>query len=447
METELKYLNDINTICNQIIQGYDVYHNACVVVNYYNKYGYTEHFRELIGEESLVDKAKEAISKFISWLKEKINQLIAAVKKFFGAIRHKVCKVLGIKETPKTSNSDFVKKSMSDLFLLMSQARDGVILIPYKYMDEVAEVFTDAHVFMRTRCKSTPFDAFKRKLDSYVDKAHQLCEKQKGVVGYRRGDVRDLARSIASDLGHIALLSDTLVFALEEFKLTISDDMTKEEFKEAILGISKQANDIFRDDIMDVGIQDGVKQVILIVTTISRASTELCSIGVSYLLDIDRLFNRDIPVEVTVKIPSHILKKMEHLFGGSVTVRNVIITNRRPMTWGLSDDTAEERPPYGWCYAKNNMSGSVDIYVNYRLYSNMWGPSGNATKDQIDSFMGTIVHECYHLFLAQWDKAPNNQKKEEDLVEKIEQKYYREYLNEEDRRWVRDVIKQIKSEL
>ena len=69
METELKYLNDINTVCNQIIQGYDVYHNACVVVNYYNKYGYTEHFRELIGTE---ENCCVAQSEVIMWDKIKL---------------------------------------------------------------------------------------------------------------------------------------------------------------------------------------------------------------------------------------------------------------------------------------------------------------------------------------------------------------------------------------
>ena len=34
--------------CRNILQWTN---NACVVVNYYNKYGYTEHFRELIGTE------------------------------------------------------------------------------------------------------------------------------------------------------------------------------------------------------------------------------------------------------------------------------------------------------------------------------------------------------------------------------------------------------------
>lgn len=51
MNDELNYLHDIKDICDQLTQGCEAYHNACVVVNYYNKYGYTEHFRELIGTE------------------------------------------------------------------------------------------------------------------------------------------------------------------------------------------------------------------------------------------------------------------------------------------------------------------------------------------------------------------------------------------------------------
>ena len=443
MNDELNYLHDIKDICDQLTQGCEAYHNAYVVVNYYNKYGYTEHFRELIGEESLVDQAKEVISKFISWLKTQFEKLINAIRQCFTAIRRRVCKLLGIKESPKTNNADFVKKSIGNLFLLMSQASDGIVPLPYKDIEHTSDIFREACLYLYHKGKTIPFDKFKQRVERYVEEIRELCIQQKGTVGYYRGAVREVARSIATSLGHTALLADTLVIALKEFNMTVSDDMTKDEFREAISDILRQASDVFdADSILSDGIQNGTKRIVTILTTVSKAATEICSIGVTYILEIDRFFNRDIPVEVTTKVPTRLLKKMEDLFGGSVNVRNIIITNRRPQTWGLSDDTYDNQPPYGWCYTRNNMSGSVDLYINYRLHSDI----PESTK-QIDSFICTIVHECYHLFLAQHGKSPGDNKKEEDMVTPVEEKYYDTYLDDEDRRWVKDLMRQIKSKL
>ena len=70
---------ELQAISEDIVSGCKTYHHARVVVRYYNRYGYTEHFRELIGEEHLVDQAKEVIRKFIRWIKQKLSELIDKV--------------------------------------------------------------------------------------------------------------------------------------------------------------------------------------------------------------------------------------------------------------------------------------------------------------------------------------------------------------------------------
>lgn len=41
--------NDLAAVCFELSSGVAAYHNAATILRYYNHYGYTEHFRELIG--------------------------------------------------------------------------------------------------------------------------------------------------------------------------------------------------------------------------------------------------------------------------------------------------------------------------------------------------------------------------------------------------------------
>lgn len=63
----------------EVTNGLMAIHNATVVEQYQDKYGYTEHFKFLIGEEGLFDSAKEVLGSIISWLKKKLIQLASII--------------------------------------------------------------------------------------------------------------------------------------------------------------------------------------------------------------------------------------------------------------------------------------------------------------------------------------------------------------------------------
>lgn len=62
--------------CNSFTNGLNTYNNLFVILDYQRKYGYTEHFQMLIGEEGIFQQAKEAVSRFIAWLKEKTTNIL-----------------------------------------------------------------------------------------------------------------------------------------------------------------------------------------------------------------------------------------------------------------------------------------------------------------------------------------------------------------------------------
>ena len=84
-------LMEMERLGMEVANGLMAIHNATVVEQYQNKYGYTEHFQMLIGEEGLFDSAKDALRGIIGWLKKKLVQLasiIFLVVKSIVAIKH-----------------------------------------------------------------------------------------------------------------------------------------------------------------------------------------------------------------------------------------------------------------------------------------------------------------------------------------------------------------------
>lgn len=72
-------LMEMERLGMEVANGLMAIHNATVVEQYQDKYGYTEHFQMLIGEEGLFDSAKEVLSSIISWLKKKLIQLASLI--------------------------------------------------------------------------------------------------------------------------------------------------------------------------------------------------------------------------------------------------------------------------------------------------------------------------------------------------------------------------------
>ena len=67
--------HDIKDICDELERGLNAFYNSEIVMEYYNKYGATEHFEMLIGSEELIDTLKGALASFIRWVKRKLIQL------------------------------------------------------------------------------------------------------------------------------------------------------------------------------------------------------------------------------------------------------------------------------------------------------------------------------------------------------------------------------------
>lgn len=433
-ELDVTYM-ELQTITDEIVNGCMAYHNACVVVNYYNKYGYTEHFRELIGEESLVDQAKEVIGKFISWLKKKLTELIEKITNTFHAIRDRLVKLLGLK---KTSNDlkDVMKQIDINLTRIATYRRgDDTVSINFdtSRIKTVTELAVD---FIHRGSSSNAPSDYTAKSIKHLKSVFDACQPLSHYENVKRRTVRDNALDVSARVGNLSAIVETFQIELKELKLTISEDMTRDEFLQAIGQFTKCSPESFNKRLFDQNIDVVVKELTLIVSTMAKATCKLINITYGYLVQLNRDVNKDVPIRVVVKINPLLLQRLERQFGGSLNVRNIVITNEDPQTWELADAVPDERPTCGWCYAGHDRTGSLDLYINYRLYKKYF-------KDHnYNDFILTIVHECQHLYNSQHNMQFDNN--EETTARNAEKKYT--VAQPDDIAWAKEVVKKIKEQ-
>jgi hypothetical protein len=185
---------ELQAISDDIVSGCKAYHNARVVVRYYNRYGYTEHFRELIGEENLVDQAKEVIRKFIRWIKQKLSELIDKVSSILREIKDKLAHMLGLKKTP--DDLDSIVKQIDRRFDRSLTRRRETIAITFDTV-RILSVTRSAALFMWTGASKHSIDVYTQKVIRHLESVSAAC-KETAIHEANSDGVRDDAVRVAA---------------------------------------------------------------------------------------------------------------------------------------------------------------------------------------------------------------------------------------------------------
>lgn len=427
---------EIQAVAKELTSGLRAYHNACVVVNYYNTYGYTEHFQFLIGEEGLVDQAKEVIGRFVTWVKQKVSELIEKIVNLFRLIRDRLAKLLGLKKTPKELD-DVVKQINISLDKAAQYMSGELIFIRFDAV-LIGNKTCEASSFVYTGAADNSINRYISRTAKYIHEVDMACKELPRSISIKRSDVRDAARLTSSSIGILTSIVDTFILELRSFKDSIHENMTRDEFLDEVRSFTKCSPKSFNKELFDQEPSKALKDITDIVAIMSSATGKLTNITYSYLVKLNKTFNTDRPVHVVVKINPMLLKRLEHQFGGSLDIRNIVITNQDPQTWEVANDTIDKRPACGWCYSGLHRTGSLDLYINYRLYKKQ------LKAHKYDDFILTIVHECRHLFNGQHGLTESVREDEEDICRAAEQKY--KAAKEDDIVWLKDVINKLREQ-
>ena len=443
-------------------------HNATVVEQYQNKYGYTEHFKMLIGEEGLFDSAKEVLRNIITWLKKKLLQLASIIFNIVSSIVNiltsMVWQVLHIgKMFNSKSPYDIAKVDSCFTNTYYSIFRLYGLEIDISQISTIGE-FTSA---------------LNKQLDEQYERFEEGITESKVETSYPRIKFAEYAQGLEHEINnkYVTMLNtmgkviDTLQKSLNE-----NDDFNRirekigdfvRRFPGAQWLLESVAKTKMYKDVQEPSKEGFTAMVrmqasvcISCATAYSQFFTKCIRKGVSILKELHAAYNAgEVSIHMEFPFDQAMIKRLSDFYGAPLKVTKLIVTNVSPLTWNVATETPGLM---GWCYAGNGSGNSfpTELWINVRfMLSWVARFSGAFLNDnrinKYDAFIGVVVHECKHLWDIQYGE-------EFDVVRRGDSFFkYRRYKHErraqeaatkfeitdQDRAWAKKILDQVEAEI
>lgn len=461
-------LMEMERLGMEVANGLMAIHNATVVEQYQDKYGYTEHFQMLIGEEGLFDSAKEVLSSIISWLKKKLIQLASLIFNIVNGIvdilTSMVWTIVHVGKMNATK-SPYKIPDVEEFFRIVydmatKENRLGNDLSQVTTIGELASVLND---FLN--------EAYK-KLDTGI----ATCKIE---TSYPRVDFCKYAQkleyiinnSYVTMLNTMGKMIDTLQKSLNE-----NDDLTRTrekiaDFIRRFPGARSLLLDTNKTKIYEhVNVSDESSFIavlriqasacIAFATSYSQFFNRCIRKGVSILKELHSAYNKgEVSIHMEFPFDQAMIKRLSDFYGAPLKATKIIVTNMSPLTWNIATETPGLM---GWCYPGkgSGVSFPTELWVNVRFMTSWIARfSGAFLNDnrinKYDAFIGTVVHECKHLWDMQYGKEFDVMREGDSFFK------YRKYQHERraqeaatkfeitdrDRAWAKKIIDQVEAEI
>lgn len=453
----------------EVWSGLLAIHNATVVEQYQHKYGYTDHFKMLIGEEGLFDSAKDVLRNIIAWLKKKLLQLASIIFNIVNAVIRVI--------------TSMVWQALHVGKMLNTKSPYDIHEAEACFLETYYNVFSlDEHVTNKSQISTV--SEFSSALNKYLDERYKKFEegitKSKVETSYSRiefmGDAQSLEREINSK--YIVMLNtmgktiDTLQKSLNE-----NDDINRirektDDFVKRFPGAQQLRVVLLYTKMYRAATQEPSKEgstaivrmhasiYVACATAYSQFFTKCIRKGVSILKELHAAYNAgEVSIHMEFPFDQAMIKRLSDFYGAPLKVTKLIVTNVSPSTWNIATETPGLM---GWCYPGNGsgVSFPTELWVNVRFMLS-WVARFSAAYlndnrvNKYDAFIGTVVHECKHLWDMQYGE-------EFDVVRRGDSFFkYRRYKHErraqeaatkfeitdQDRAWAKKILDQVEAEI
>lgn len=459
-------LMEMERLSMEVANGLMAIHNATVVEQYQGKYGYTEHFRELIGEESLFDSAKEVLSNIIGWLKKKLIQLASIIFNIVNGIVDILTSIVWtIVHVGKmnATKSPYKIPDVEEFFRIVydmatKENRLGNDLSQVTTIGELASVLND---FLNETYKKLDTEIAACKIETSYPRV-DFCR-------YAQKLEFTINNSYVTMLNTMGKVIDTLQKSLNE-----NDDLTRTrekiaDFIRRFPGARSLLLDTNKTKIYEnVNVSDESSFIavlriqasacIAFATSYSQFFNRCIRKGISVLKELHAAYNKgEVSIHMEFPFDQAMIKRLSDFYGAPIKVTKLIVTNMSPTTWNIATETPGLM---GWCYPGNGsgVSFPTELWVSARFMTSWIARfSGAFLNDnrinKYDAFIGTVVHECKHLWDMQYGKEFDVMREGDSFFK------YRKYQHERraqeaatkfeitdrDRAWAKKIIDQVEA--
>ena len=448
--------HDIKDICDELERGLNAFYNSEIVMEYYNKYGATEHFEMLIGNEELIDTVKDALASFIRWVKRKLIQLSSflfqLVKSVVDVIASLVWMVFHVKEYTVGIDCPYNLHDLITVFSsLFVESRKST---NYRILDDQSIIAV-----------------VQSKLSELYTGLKDDIVKAKTVVKYNRSEFKKRSVEFETLLNNAYTTEvDTLAHCIESFSKGLNENITSKQYislRETLMTRLSYVHNIFikyslkydgTDENVEVSLlKRDLRLIVGICTAFSEFYSKGLRKGVSILKELHDAYNKgQASIHIEVPVDQSMITRLSEYFGEPIKVTKVVFTSMAPSTWnrgiGISGTVG------GWCYPGAlgpGRSFPTELWINTRAvfswmkrFETTWMISGGSINIY-DYFLKIFIHECKHLCDIQNGRDLNT--KIPDLFSPHERRARkaaaRFEIKDSDRAWARKTIDTVKFEI
>lgn len=442
---EYNHLVDMyDTLILEFKQGMIAYQNALVLKDVASQYGDTEALISLIGNEGLLDTAKEAITRFVTWLRNMMKKFLSWLLRIADTIRRRLSKMLGFSNI----NAEI--------------EWDVNILELEKFI--TAEVEHTAINISRDDTPDDIKDYYQQKISKLTGIINASSNKHTAYTLARlhkhANQISTCINNTVDDIETGSACIEKLMSKLKAFEGHTLTDQELASLQNTVRDTLQHLVDSFCPKLinkieLNTFSIDNTKKLLLVILEVIHQRVRINSILLSYLQELQKVCTKA-KAQIHMEFPfdQDFLKRVGDFFGGKLFATKLIISNLPPDTW--NDPINGKMSGVGGWMIGGAYPVTLVLNANYLLsiwqrwmYVGLGGKSSFYTSKE-DWFISTIVHECKHLFDYQNDgprddnnKVPYPHRAHESSARNAVNKYV---ITNADRAWAKKIIQAVEAE-
>ena len=439
-------LQEHTDLLSEFNKGMVACQNALVLKEVVSTYGETDAIVALIGQEGLLETAKNAIMTFVTWLKNMMKKFLSWIVRIVDAIYRRLKGIFGFQNgaTEIEWDVDIVKL---DGFV-KNKLSHTVLNIP-------ADVTAD-----------DVKDHFKKKIDELTNIIQTKQSKHTAYTLSRLKEhaelINDRIEIVVDDIEAGSVCINQLISQISKFE---GKEISEQEFnglkKTVADALTKLAN-VFSTNIFDkiewynANVSD-LKNATEVVMEFIRQHARINSVLLGYLQELQKACTKaKAQIHLEFSFDPGFLNRVSEFFGGKLSASKIIVTNTAPDTWG-DPITGKISGVGGWMHGRIH---PVVLMINANYLLSMWhrwmhvghsaGKSSYYTSKE-DWLISTIVHECKHLFdyqnkgvIDDNSKVEYTHRAHESSARNAANKYE---ITNADRSWAKKIIDAVEAEV
>lgn len=418
-QEEEQLVNRVILVVDEIQRGLSTYGNFLFIEQFHRTHGLTQDFKELIGDESIVESIGTALKEFWGWVVKKLQALVKALRVFFDRIITRILAMFGITRKSGVFGPSINNELSGILNPEDFKTCEGVVQIPYTLQNLLKACAYLNTTFPVNFSGNENMDEI---VADVVDTYTTFVDEDANTHEYKKSEVYRVLNTLCDTVGHCDSFRKTLENNANAIISYVHNTSTAKINVDKLIQLFAKGNNIVgfqgipafgracaKYQYERCGDVPVTNEIILKIATVVILHALSCGckmlVGVvspipKVIRTVSAAYNKEhAQIHLRYDLDYNLKRRIEAELGGSLKISNIYMTTISPMSWPRVYDTNSVSASS--CYAGTDRTGAVDIWVNVRYLLKAKVVYLGKILDRRTSVLRSIVHECVHCYDAQ----------------------------------------------